>query len=250
MDIDIRGGSLRWLESTGSTNDVALALGSDGAPHGTVVAADTQTSGRGRFGREWVSPPGLNAYLSIILRPSLLLKDTPLITLMCGVASAEALEQQAGVEVKLKWPNDRQAGGRKLGGILVESRLEAGELQFAVAGIGININSLEEDFTPEVRGIATSLKMETTAQHSRSGIFKAVAESVIQATEALERGGAGDMLALWRKRSATTGCSVRADDSGRVYEGTAEDIDDSGRLLIRMDSGEVIKLISGDVFPV
>ncbi len=250
MKIDIDGGQFIWLESTDSTNDHAMALARDGAPAGTVVAAETQTAGRGRLGRQWVSPAGLNLYFSIILRPGLSARDIPLVTLMCAVEAAGALKASTGAEVKLKWPNDLLLEGKKLGGILVESLLKGNVVEFVVAGIGININSREEDFPPEVKDIATSLFIASSRKHPRAPILKSVAESVIKGAEALAHDGpdgASEMLSMWKIMSATLARRVRAGDPGHEQEGVAMDLDENGMLLVKKDSGEVVKIISGDV---
>ncbi|MCK4910612.1 MAG: biotin--[acetyl-CoA-carboxylase] ligase, partial [Thermodesulfovibrionales bacterium] len=247
MKIEIDGGRFIWLESTESTNDHAMALAKDGASSGTVVAAETQTAGRGRLGREWVSPAGLNLYFSIILRPELSARDVPLITLMCAVEAASALKAATGAQVKLKWPNDLLLDGRKLGGILVESHMKGAQVEFVVAGIGININSREEDFPPEVRGIATSLFMASGRKYPRAPILKSVAEGVIKGAGALAKDGAEEMLSMWKIMNATLGRRVRAGDTGQEHEGQAVDLDENGMLLVKKDSGEVVKIISGDV---
>lgn len=248
MNLGIRGGELLWLDSVHSTNDHAIALAEAGAPSGTVVAADSQTGGKGRLGRSWHSPPGLNIYISVILRPDIPLKETPLMTLMCAVEAAAAIRDRAGVDAGLKWPNDLFIDGRKLGGMLVESRVEGGKVLFLVAGIGININARREDFPRELQDMATSLLIVSGKEHDRGGILKAVAEGVIKGSGALERGGAGDILRLWKLMSVTLGRRVRAEDGDRVYEGIATDLDENGRLVIETGSGEAVKLVSGDVY--
>jgi BirA family biotin operon repressor/biotin-[acetyl-CoA-carboxylase] ligase len=248
VNVDIRGGGLRWLESVASTNDHAITLAEEGAPSGTVVAADAQTGGKGRLGRAWHSPPGKNIYMSVILRPEIPLKEMPLITLMCAVEAGAAIKEQTGTTAGLKWPNDLFLEMRKLGGILVESRVEAGKVLFVVAGIGINVNARKEDFPPELQDIATSIFMHTGREHGREVLLKAVAEGFIAGSDALAHGGAGDILRLWKLMSVTLGRRVRAEDADRVYEGTAVDLDESGRLVIRTDSGKDVRLVSGDVY--
>ena len=247
MKIEIDGGRFIWLESTGSTNDHAIALAKDGAPGGTVVAADTQSAGRGRLGRKWVSPAGVNLYFSIILRPELSAKNIPLVTLMCAVEAASAIKAATGAEVKLKWPNDLLLDGKKLGGILVEGHIKGAQVEFVVAGLGININSREEDFPAEVRDIATSLFIASSRKHPRAPILKSIAESVIKGAGALAHDGADEMLFMWKIMNATLGRRVRAGDTGQEHEGQAIDLDEGGMLLVKKDSGEVVKIISGDV---
>jgi BirA family biotin operon repressor/biotin-[acetyl-CoA-carboxylase] ligase len=249
MNIDINGGELHWYATVGSTNDIATELASKGAPSGTVVAADTQTAGRGRLGRGWVSPAGRNLYFSVVLRPQMDIKDAPLITLMCAVEAAVAIKRVTDAEVGLKWPNDLQLHGKKLGGILVESRIGSKGLEFIIAGLGVNVNSPKEDFTePEVIDIATSLFMVTKRKQPRAPLLKAISEGLIEGASSLSSaGGKEDMLSLWRLLSNTIGRQVRAGDPGSAVEGIAEGIDDMGRLLVRSDDGEMHTILTGDV---
>lgn len=189
---------IRWFAEVGSTNRVAADLVRAGAPDGVVVGADHQTAGRGRLGRPWESRPGASLLVSVILRPA-----PALVTLAAGVAAAEAC---AGVEVRLKWPNDLMLGDAKLGGILSELVGDA-----AVVGLGLNLS-----WAPA--GAAC-----LGADMDREAILAAYLTGL---------DSPGDVLARYRARCSTLGRRVRVAVPGDMLEGVATDIDDDGRLLV------------------
>ena len=164
-----------------STNDLALQLAREGAPEGTLVLAEAQTGGRGRWGRRWLSPEGKGIWASLILRP----EDDPGGTLAVGVASgiAEALRDRTGVDAEVKWPNDVVVGGRKLAGVLVERGGEA-----YVVGFGVNVLQAKEDFPPELRDRATSLLLETGRAWDREELLWGILEEVERAYRRLVLG--------------------------------------------------------------
>lgn len=151
------GQRIQWIDSCPSTNDVARELAIAGEEEGTVVIAQEQTKGRGRKGRSWYSPKKMGLYVSVILRPAK--SEVSLIPLLAGLAVREAILETVGVEVQLKWPNDLTWRGHKLGGILCESGFLGNQLSFVILGIGLNIKHNLEDFPPEMRALATSLKI-------------------------------------------------------------------------------------------
>ena len=150
------GERIHYVPTCTSTNDMAKDLADFGVPEGTVVLAEEQTSGKGRYRRHWFSSPGKGLYLSVILRPKQ--PEISLLTLSAGLAVAEALRDVLGVKVCLKWPNDLLWEGKKLGGILSESSYFGQKLNYVVVGIGLNISHSEEDFPPGLRDSAISLK--------------------------------------------------------------------------------------------
>jgi BirA family transcriptional regulator, biotin operon repressor / biotin---[acetyl-CoA-carboxylase] ligase len=153
----------RWLAETASTNDVAREWALAGAPHGAVVVAGRQTQGRGRRARRWNSPAGAGLYASFILRPGWLAKKAPNLAILGGMAAYRALEKAGVQNLRVKWPNDILAAGRKICGVLVEPRIGAGHIEFAVVGIGINVGHAAADFPEELRGLATSCRIEGVA---------------------------------------------------------------------------------------
>ena len=228
----------------GSTNALAAELAADGAAHGTVVLADAQEHGRGRLGRSWSSPPGLNIYMSVILRP----EETPaldaapgLVPLAAGLAALEAIAESTGYRPGLKWPNDIvSTGGRKLGGILLEARSRAGRTGHAILGIGINVNSTDEDFPPELRGLATSIRMETGREHEAEGMIRALMASLERTLALMDRPEV--VLESYRAACLSLGREVRAEMPGSGITGRAVDIDALGRLVI--EAGGILRPLS------
>jgi len=230
----------------GSTNDEALRLARGGAPHGTAVIAETQTAGRGRRGRSWSSPPGVNLYLSLVLRPKLPPQRAPELVPTLAVAAAETL-RDLGADAGIKWPNDLEIGGRKVAGILTELSATSAGIQFVVAGIGINVNVGPEALPPEVRERATSLRIALGREVSRA----ALAADLLARIEAwLDLHGARGFEPVrerYRALSVTLGRRVVLVEDDATVEGIAEDIDESGALLLRRDDGVLEPARTGDV---
>jgi BirA family transcriptional regulator, biotin operon repressor / biotin---[acetyl-CoA-carboxylase] ligase len=150
----------RWLAQAGSTNDEARAWALDGAPHGAVVVAARQTSGRGRRERTWQSPAGVGLYASFVLRPEWPAERAADLAVLGAMAAYRALAAAGVPGLRVKWPNDVLANGKKICGVLVEPRLGGGRIEFAVLGIGINVAQRAEDFAPALRTPATSCRLE------------------------------------------------------------------------------------------
>lgn len=231
------------LETAASTMDEAFRLGMEGAAEGTLVCAETQTQGRGRLGRRWVSPKAKGLYFSLILRPKFAPAQMAQMTLMTAVALATALHKSAGLALRIKWPNDLLVKGRKLAGILTESRAETDQIKFVVIGIGVNVNASESQLVPE----ATSLKIETGTTFNRIGVLQTVLREMETWYGRLKDGGFALVIEEWKKHSDTLQKRVRVSDAAGVVEGTAFDLDKDGGLLIRQDSGLVVKKMAGDV---
>ncbi|MER3455376.1 MAG: biotin--[acetyl-CoA-carboxylase] ligase [candidate division GAL15 bacterium] len=231
------GRRLYWFEEVTSTNDVAHTLAEQGTPEGTVVAARTQTEGRGRLGRRWVSPPG-GLWLSVVFRPPAAPHELPRLGLGMGVACSRALERACGVRVGLRWPNDLVVEGRKVGGILVESGPEG---RWLVVGIGVNV-SVPADQLPE--GAAS---VEQVAPVDRAALLQALLVEVEMAYELFRGGDWATLLDWWRRRSTTLGRRVRVHVASGVYEGVAEDVDEDGALLLRLPDGRHKRIVAGDV---
>lgn len=177
------GFPLRWLAEAGSTNDVAREWALGGAPAGAVVTAARQTRGRGRRERKWDSPPDAGLYASFILRPGWLAKKASNLAVLGGMAAYHALERAGLPALRVKWPNDILAGGRKICGVLVEPSIGAGRIDFAVVGIGINVSHQAEDFPPDLRDRATSCRLEgvTLAVGEMLALLTGAFEEVLQA---------------------------------------------------------------------
>jgi BirA family biotin operon repressor/biotin-[acetyl-CoA-carboxylase] ligase len=235
------------LDTVDSTNDYLMELASRGASHGTVVIADAQHKGKGRLDRKWFSPPGKNIYMSILLRPSLRPEDFSLLTVMSTAACVLAINKLTGIEAWIKWPNDIVVSGRKLGGILLESRLRSGGIAHAVVGIGINVNSRQEDFPEDLRDIATSVFHEIGRNTKRTILIEAILNNIDSELMLLMEKGPSLLLEKYKRMSAILGKRVVVDESKSSFEGIALDIDERGHLLVKTDTGRVKTISAGDV---
>ncbi|MGC2061981.1 MAG: biotin--[acetyl-CoA-carboxylase] ligase [Thermodesulfovibrionales bacterium] len=253
---DIRSGlkSTFWREivcrrSVSSTNDIGLSLplDDDQGNSGVAVVADRQEKGRGRFTRTWFSPPGLNIYLSIVLKPDIPPVDAPFLTILAALAAAAALHRETGIPVSIKWPNDLLMSGRKLGGILTEARTAQGVITRAVIGIGINLNSSTDDLPPEISGKATSVLIETGATVSRGRVTAAIMNEFESRYKKLQAIGVVPLVQELRPLLTCLGRDIVVTDGTSKISGFAEDIDDEGRLVLRLPSGLRRKIGSGEI---
>lgn len=253
---EIRSGlkSRFWREivccsSVSSTNDIGLSLplDDDNGNTGIAIVADSQEKGRGRFARTWCSPPGLNVYLSIVLRPDLPPADAPFLTILAALASAAALYRETGIQVSIKWPNDLLMSGRKLGGILTEARTVRGVITRTVIGIGINLNSSADHLPPELSGKATSVLIETGSFVSRGRIIAAIMNEFEARYKKLQAIGAFPLVRELRPLLSCLGRQVVVMDGASKISGFAEEIDDEGRLVLRLPSGQRRKVGSGEI---
>jgi BirA family biotin operon repressor/biotin-[acetyl-CoA-carboxylase] ligase len=240
-----------YLEEVDSTNSYAISLAEEGYPEGTVVVADAQTKGRGRLGRIWYSPPGKNLYLSIIIRPSIILKELPLLTLMAATATAEAIREETTIPVSIKWPNDLMVpfndGYRKVGGILSEARLSAGKVEFAIIGIGLNVNTLIDDLSLEIIDSAASLRMVSEGEIDRIRLLNHILKRFDHYYRRLLNGDRKRVVDRCRGLSLTPGRDVVVFTGQERLVGMAEEIDDEGHLIVRMPDGMVRRINSADI---
>lgn len=231
------------LSRVDSTSSRLLAMAREGAPEWSVVVADSQTHGRGRFGRAWESPPG-NLFLSVLLREAWRpeIPDT-LVPLAAGLGVARALPK--GACVRLKWPNDLMVGDRKLGGILVEGLVCSGRLEALVIGIGVNLELDHRSLPEALRGRVISVAEATRAAPDREELEARILRqlrAVLEPPRRPER-----LLAEWRERSvAWWGRRVRVECCGETVEGIAEDLDSSGGLVLALDGGGRRVVLSGE----
>jgi BirA family biotin operon repressor/biotin-[acetyl-CoA-carboxylase] ligase len=235
------GALCEWLEETQSTNDDALAAARRGAGHGALFGAEAQTRGRGRRGSAWVSTPGEGLWFSLLLRPRLTPELAPLLALCTGLAVRDAVAPLVQAPVALKWPNDVLADGRKLAGILVESQVSGSHIASVIVGVGVNVAQAE--FPEPISGIATSLVRLDARGAGREQLLASVLEQLERRLSQLEAGDAAAIAGALRSHDALRGKRVRVE--GLV--GLASGIDDSGRLLVRADGGEIVAVQSGHV---
>jgi BirA family biotin operon repressor/biotin-[acetyl-CoA-carboxylase] ligase len=232
-----------WYAEVGSTNDVAGALANRGEPEGTVVVADAQSAGRGRHGRTWASPSGAGLYMSIIVRPPA--HAVRLLTIAAGVALAEGIHAATGLQPLLKWPNDVYLGGRKLAGILAEAGSSSAGVQHVVVGCGLNL--MPAAYPPDVAARATSIESELGRPIDRGLVFVECLAALHLRYGELQSRTSAAIVARWRDRAASTlGRRVEWDAAGVTRHGVAEDIDDTGALLVREGAART-RVISGEV---
>jgi len=246
---EIKGGIGREIflyETVGSTNTVASDL-AEKTIEGAVVVADSQQKGRGRLGRKWESPPGVNIYVSIILRPKIEPKEATLITIMAAVACTTALRRVTGLHVTIKWPNDLMVSDKKIGGILSELKTEHGRIIYAVVGIGINVNIDIDAYPADVQEIATSVKNETGMSYSREVVISEILNEIDYWYKILNGMGKGILLLEWQKLTSTLGRKVKVIVGKETFTGLAESIDSEGMLILRLLSGMLKKISSGDL---
>lgn len=238
------GKKIDVFKTIDSTNNFAKSLAQLGAEHGTTVISEVQTQGKGRMGRSFYSPLGMGIYMSVILRPKLSVEHSLLITSCAAVAVAEAIEKISGVECKIKWVNDIYAGDKKLCGILTEAsvNVEQGGLEYAIVGMGINVQNVT--FPKNVADIATSIKLETGENISRSLL---AAEVLNCLEEKLENITDKSFIEEYRRRSNLMGKRITVTQGDNVYEASCTGIDEYGRLLIKLDNGEDKALSSGTI---
>jgi len=237
------GKKIIYLDTVSSTMDIAVQLGMQGLGEGTIVLAEAQSRGRGRFNRVWSSPKYKGIYLSLILRPKIAPNSTPILTLLSAVSICEAIKEITGLEAKIKWPNDIFIHNKKLGGILTELNAEMDVTHFVVIGVGLNVNN---DKKALLAG-ATSLKDQKKEETSRIELLQEMLRSIEKNYLTLQEESAGIILDKWRSCNITLGERVRVVSSKGTREGQALDIDTDGGLLIRNDSGLTEKMMSGDI---
>ena len=171
------GKPLRYFDEIGSTNTEALEWADQGAPEGALVVANHQTAGKGRWGRSWLSSPGSLLQFSLVLRPHTPVQGVGLLTTALGVACADVIESLARIPTTIKWPNDVNVRGRKLAGILIESKVQEAELEVAIAGVGVNVNWQRSEVPDEIAERATSIAIESDQAPSRIELLIAILAS-------------------------------------------------------------------------
>ena len=242
----IIGREILFFETVGSTNTIALEL-AEKAPEGTVVLADSQNKGRGRLGRIWISPPGVNIYMSVILKPPIRTRDSSLITIMSSVACATALKNATGMRITTKWPNDLMINNKKVGGILTELKSQKQTVTSAIVGIGINVNVDVREFPEEVKQKATSLQNRAGVSYPREPIVAEILNELDRWYKTLITLEKETILRAWENLTSTIGREVMIVTPHETLIGTAESIDNEGLLIVRLRSGESKRINSGDL---
>lgn len=256
------GSPLFYFSSLGSTNDVAARLADSGAGEGTTVAAEAQTSGRGRLGRTWHSPPGAGLYVSVVIRPDSAAAPAPggmpratpgapvlslpaVLTLAAGVALAEAVRETTGLAAQIKWPNDLVFDRRKLAGILAEASALGAVLDYVVLGLGVNIRAAK--YPPDVAHRATSLEAELGRHVDRGRLFATALAKLSACRESLRRGDVVGVLDRWRRLSPMAiGSMIEWRGPEGEMTGRTAGLSADGALLVERD-GRVHRVVAGEI---
>ncbi len=242
------GGEIFLYPQIDSTNQKSREYGNRGAREGVVVLADSQSAGKGRLGREWESPGGVNLYFSVLLRPPLPPAAAAQVPLLAGVAVATAVSRATGLEARIKWPNDVLIGGKKAAGILAEMEAEGAGIRFIVVGIGVNVNWRQKEMPPPLRKTATSLREEGKKEFSRSlvagEIFEELEKEYILF---LQEGFSERLREKWNGLSWVNQKRVTAVALDQKWEGRALGLDRDGALLLEDEQGKIHRFIAGDI---
>ena len=244
------GREIHYLDTTDSTNRVAFELARSGAPHGCAVIAEGQTAGRGRLGRTFFSPQYKNLYTSIILRPQLDIARAPTLipSVAVGVADAIAAFVPDPSEVEIKWPNDVQLRGLKTSGILMELSTEATKVDFAILGIGVNLNVERDELPDEFRERATSLRTHTKAEINRPEFARTLYGILEEVLDQHANSGFASLRPRYEERFAMRGREVRIRElDGSELHGTAVAISEEGALEVERIDGLRVTVLAGDV---
>jgi BirA family biotin operon repressor/biotin-[acetyl-CoA-carboxylase] ligase len=242
------GSTIICYRQTASTNTEAFRLAEEGAREGTVVIADCQTCGKGRLGRSWESPPGVNLYCSVVLRPPVLPTQAFHLTFLSAVAVARAVEETTQLAPSIKWPNDLLLNGRKVAGLLNEMSAETDRVNFVVLGIGVNLNMRVEQFPAGLGYPATSLLLEGR-EVDRTAFARALLRALDGMYDDYLRHGYAPVREEWLSRCGIVGRRVRVAVPACDQTGIMEGIDDNGALLLRLDDGSLERVYAGDVSP-
>lgn len=241
------GRNIQVFQETTSTNDVVEKMARDAVKEGVVVFAESQTRGRGRMGRNWMSPPGKGLWFSILLRPNIRPEQTTRLTILSATAIRRAIQSQTGLPAEIKWPNDILLEGQKIAGILTEMRAEMDQVKYVILGIGLDVNLSAMDFPSELRKAATSLKTHLGRAVSRPDLAVAALRELDADYAKLCSGAFEELADEWVAHCGTIGREVCIRIGDRQVRGHAEALGDEGALLLRTEHGHLERVIGGDV---
>jgi BirA family transcriptional regulator, biotin operon repressor / biotin---[acetyl-CoA-carboxylase] ligase len=241
------GCQIKVFRETTSTNDVAARMAHGRAPEGTVVFAESQTKGRGRMGRTWLSPAGKGLWFTVLLRPAISPQRATQLTVAAATALTRAITLQTGIVPEIKWPNDILIRGKKLCGILTEMNAEMDCVKEVLLGIGMDVNLESGDFPAQLRKTATSLLIETGQPVNRAELAVTIMRELDRDYELVKTKQFEGIAQQWREHCNTLGRQVSIRVGNRVVRGRAESLDDDGALLVRGAHDHLERIVGGDV---
>jgi len=241
------GRDIRVFQETTSTNDVIEKLARDGVKEGVVVFAESQTKGRGRLGRKWMSPARKGLWFSVLLRPRLRPQAVTQVTVASATALARAIHSQTGLRPEIKWPNDVLIHGKKVSGILTEMHAELDTVKYVVLGMGVDVNLNANEFPSDLRRLATSLRTESGELLDRAELATEILRELDRDYARICAGQFEAVADEWQERCNTIGRHVVIQIGDRRVRGRAESLDADGALLLRTQHGHLERIIGGDV---
>lgn len=233
-------------KSLASTNTLARELAANGAPEGTIVLTEEQTSGRGRMGRRWLSPGYVNLLVSILLRPHLRQDQIFILTMILALAAIESIKEISGLRAMIKWPNDLYVDRKKLAGILTEFSQRENKIEYVILGIGINVN-WNPDEQKELINPATSILKETGIMISRNVLLSRILKTLEKHYQQVLSGRIDDYYRRWNELSVVLGKEVEIESGKERFRGKAIRITKKGALVIKDNLGNEQDIFSGDV---
>jgi BirA family biotin operon repressor/biotin-[acetyl-CoA-carboxylase] ligase len=241
------GREIEIFQETTSTSDLVARMAQAGAPEGVAIFAEAQSKGRGRLGRLWVSPPGKGLWFSVLLRPAFRPEAATQLTIAASVALARAVRLLSGVSTEIKWPNDILLGGKKVAGILTEISGEVDRVNYAVLGMGINVNQKPEELPEGLAETMTSLSIATGREVPRMDLAVAALLELERVYKLLGPGEFTVVAGEWQELCSTVGKVISVRQGARVITGVAQGVDADGALLIRSEQGVVVAAAGGDL---
>lgn len=236
--------TLHWFSQVSSTNTLAKEMAAQGAPHGTVLIAGSQTAGRGRMGRSFSSAEGKGIYLSVILRPECLAEQLMHLTCAVAVSICDTVEKSCGVRPAIKWINDLVLGKKKLGGILTELSIDRGSVQYAVVGVGLNCTQKAEDFPEEIQDIALSLQDYIKKTVDIPKLTGAIINALWEMDKNLL---SKDFMTVYKKDCITLGQEISIVRANEISHGKAVGLTADGGLVVQFPNGKEETVQSGEV---
>ncbi len=245
--VRVIGRDLRVFHETSSTSDILERLARDGVREGVVVFAESQTRGRGRLGRSWISPPGLGLWFSVLLRPRLRPQEATRLTVAAATALSRAIRTELPLRPEIKWPNDLMLHGRKFAGILMELSGELDSIRHVTLGIGVNVNVTAEHLPPAIQRSATSLRIVLGRTVDRPALAATLLRELDAVYASLQDNSFASIADEWSNQCSTLGRHVAVMSGTRRIVGRAEALDEEGALLVRTEHGRLERVIGGDV---
>jgi BirA family biotin operon repressor/biotin-[acetyl-CoA-carboxylase] ligase len=241
------GRDIRVFQQTTSTNDVVEKLAQSGVNEGITVFAESQTKGRGRLGRKWLSPASKGLWFSVLLRPPWHPQEATRLTIAAATALARAIRAQTGLNPAVKWPNDLLVNGRKVAGILTELSAELDQVKYVILGVGVDVNLNAGDFPAELRSLASSLRIEAGKTFARAELAVAILRELDQDYRRVCEGQFDAVANEWESLCVVLGRQVIVSQGGRLFKGRAESLDADGALRLRTQHGHLERLTGGDL---